>query len=147
MPCTTLHVPSFGSRRSHGAFVASNLLPCIPKSQVGLQGLEAGLDKFEPRRGGRLTTTVYWCAPAANPFNPASRTAGGHAGSSQAAVGAAWLWSHQTHVPATYVPVAAQPAGRHSHARCIGSKAVVKKRQWNVTCELNACACRRCGLC
>lgn len=30
--------------------------------QVGLQGLETGLDKFEPRRGGRLTTAVYWCA-------------------------------------------------------------------------------------
>ncbi len=31
-------------------------------AQVGLRGLEAGLDKFEPRRGGRLSTAVYWCA-------------------------------------------------------------------------------------
>ncbi len=25
-----------------------------------MAGLETGLDKFEPRRGGRLSTTVYW---------------------------------------------------------------------------------------
>lgn len=114
--------------------------------QVGLQGLEAGLDKFEPRRGGRLTTTVYWCAPAANPVKPCVRSRRRTRRQLPSCCRRCLAVESPDPCISDLRPCSSK-ASWGALPRSLYRQQGSGQHCWNVTCELNACACRRCWLC